>query len=105
MEKLPVTSYIRSVDIWLIFGQLIPFIMVINYLYKKCEYLTKFVFIKVVLFTIRELFNENDFINHHGPKISVNKKDGFFPTPSLWKDINFIAKFFGKSQLFGSDRS
>ena len=28
MEKLPVTSYIRLVDIWLIFGQLIPFIEV-----------------------------------------------------------------------------
>ena len=28
MEKLPVTSYIRLVDIWLIFGQLIPFIQV-----------------------------------------------------------------------------
>ena len=30
MEKLPVTSYIRLVDIWLIFGQLIPFIQVTN---------------------------------------------------------------------------
>ena len=28
MEKLPVTSYIRLVDVWLIFGQLIPFIQV-----------------------------------------------------------------------------
>ena len=26
MEKLPSTSYVRLVDIWLIFGQLIPFI-------------------------------------------------------------------------------
>ena len=32
MEKLPVTSYVRLVDIWLIFGQLIPFIEVISYL-------------------------------------------------------------------------
>ena len=29
MEKLPVTSYVRLVDIWLIVGQLIPFIEVI----------------------------------------------------------------------------
>ena len=28
MEKLPVTSYIRLVDVWLIFGQLVPFIQV-----------------------------------------------------------------------------
>ena len=26
MEKLPATSYVRLVDIWLIFGQLYPFI-------------------------------------------------------------------------------
>ena len=26
MEKLPATSYIRLVDVWLIFGQLMPFI-------------------------------------------------------------------------------
>ena len=32
MEKLPVTSYIRLVDIWLIFGQLIPFMEV-----KSCH--------------------------------------------------------------------
>ena len=29
MEKLPQTSYIRLIDIWLIFGQLFPFIQVI----------------------------------------------------------------------------
>ena len=37
MEKLPATSYVRMVDIWLIFGQLIPFIQVeppIKYLGK-----------------------------------------------------------------------
>ena len=30
MEKLPATSYVRLVDIWLIFGQLYPFIQEIN---------------------------------------------------------------------------
>ena len=29
MEKLPQTSYIRMVDIWLIFGQLFPFLQVV----------------------------------------------------------------------------
>ena len=48
MEKLPPTSYVRLVDIWLICGQLIPFI-------------------EVILITLRELYNEkNDEINHHG---------------------------------------
>ena len=49
MEKLPPTSYVRLVDIWLICGQLIPFI-------------------EVILLTLRELYNEEDYgnINHHG---------------------------------------
>merc|ERR1719153_2205070 len=48
MEKLPPTSYVRLVDIWLICGQLITFI-------------------EVVLLTLREVYNEdNDEVNHHG---------------------------------------
>ena len=48
MEKLPSTSYVRLVDIWLIFGQLIPFT-------------------EVILLTLMELYNEeDDEINHHG---------------------------------------
>ena len=47
MEKLPSTSYVRLVDIWLICGQLIPFI-------------------EVILLTVRELYNEEDETNHHG---------------------------------------
>ena len=47
MEKLPSTSYVRLVDIWLICGQLIPFI-------------------EVILLTLRELYSEQDEINHHG---------------------------------------
>ena len=29
MGKLPATSYVRLVDIWLIFGQLLPFVEVL----------------------------------------------------------------------------
>ena len=47
MEKLPPTSYIRMVDIWLIFGQLIPFI-------------------EVALLTVMESLNDQEEINHHG---------------------------------------
>ena len=47
MEKLPPTSYVRMVDIWLICGQLIPFV-------------------EVMLLTLMELYNETDTINHHG---------------------------------------
>ena len=47
MEKLPSTSYVRLVDIWLICGQLIPFI-------------------EVILVTLKELYTEDDETNHHG---------------------------------------
>ena len=47
MEKLPSTSYVRLVDIWLICGQFIAFI-------------------EVILITLRELYSEEDEVNHHG---------------------------------------
>ena len=48
MEKLPSTSYIRLVDIWLITGQLVPFI-------------------EVILSTAIELKRDGlTTINHHG---------------------------------------
>ena len=47
MAKLPPTSYVRMVDIWLIFGQLIPFV-------------------DVILLTCMELYNTADEVNHHG---------------------------------------
>ena len=39
MEKLPLTSYIRMVDVWLIYGQLFPFLEVV--LVTFTEYYTE----------------------------------------------------------------
>ena len=47
MAKLPPTAYVRMVDIWLIFGQLIPFL-------------------EVMLLTAKEHYNDAEVINHHG---------------------------------------
>ena len=54
MEKLPPTSYIRMVDIWLIFSILIPFL-------------------EVSIITFKEFNNVEDSIaiNHHGRMIEV----------------------------------
>ena len=52
MAKLPATSYVRMVDVWLIFTQLYPFL-------------------EVVLNTIIELYNEEEFTNHHGFKRNI----------------------------------
>ena len=48
MEKLPPTSYIRMIDIWLIVGQLLPFL-------------------QVAILTVREaVASDTALINHHG---------------------------------------
>ena len=48
MEKLPPTSYIRMIDIWLIVGQLLPFL-------------------EVALLTVKEtILDDTATINHHG---------------------------------------
>ena len=54
MEKLPPTSYIRMVDLWLIFSILIPFL-------------------EVSIITFKEYNNDEDSIaiNHHGRMIEV----------------------------------
>jgi len=52
MAKLPATSYVRMVDIWLIFTQLYPFL-------------------EVVLNTIIELYNDEEVTNHHGFKRDI----------------------------------
>ena len=53
MEKLPPTSYVRLVDIWLINGQLVPFL-------------------EVILLTVLELKRDGiSAINHHGFKRST----------------------------------
>ena len=55
MEKLPPTSYIRMVDIWLIYGILIPFL-------------------EVAILTIKEYNNveKEQTINHHGSARKVS---------------------------------
>ena len=55
MDKLPPTSYVRFVDIWLITGQFLPFL-------------------EVVLLTVKELFFETETINHHGSTKTVKIK-------------------------------
>ena len=65
MDKLPPVSYIRSVDIWLISVQLIPFVF-------------------VIIRTLQELYGESDIINHHGKTRDVKE---FLPTEKKANDI------------------
>ena len=74
MEKLPATSYVRLVDIWLIFGQLIPFVEVADKI-KTFLMIQIQIFTKVALFTTVERYNDDQFINHHGFQRNVKDKD------------------------------
>ena len=56
MEKLPSTAYVKMVDIWLIFGQLVPFL-------------------EVCLLTVKESYRIADIINHHGQARNVSKEE------------------------------
>ena len=86
MDKLPPTAYVKMIDIWLIGGQLIPFIEVV--LLTIIEMLIPFIemlilFIEVVLLTIIEMLRDGDgsgtqTINHHGqPRVLKVHTEGF----------------------------
>ena len=97
MEKLPATSYVRMVDIWLIFVQLVPFIEVNLLAQPPCAVLLIWnnANHQVVLFTVIELYNEGDYINHHGFERSVAEFKEESKTSSSNNIFN-IATFFGK---------
>ena len=57
MDKLPSTAYIKMIDIWLIFGQLIPFA-------------------RVVITTLMEQLREGQMdrlVNHHGTAMKMER--------------------------------
>ena len=59
MDKLPSTAYIKMIDIWLIFGQLIPFA-------------------RVVITTLMEQLREGQMdglVNHHGTAMKMERGD------------------------------
>ena len=68
MGKLPATSYVRMVDIWLIFGQLYPFIQGQNVSTRKLNVSAdaKLFLSQVVLLTIIEMHVFEEYTNSHG---------------------------------------
>ena len=72
MAKLPATSYVRMVDIWLTFTQLYPFL-------------------EVILYTIIELYNEEEETNHHGFKRAIPETQR---QKGKWKMENYLHSLF-----------
>ena len=60
-NNLPKTSYMKMVDVWLLFNLLLPFIVVLIHTYMD---------------TLRN--DEDREINHHGKSVQVNEGDNDF---------------------------
>ena len=94
MDKLPATSYVRMVDIWLIFVQLYPFVEGATFCRFKLSriffynssknVLNEYILIyksdlKVVLYTIIEMYVVEENTNNHGfrrfvPELKLEEK-------------------------------
>ena len=79
MEKLPPTSYVRMIDIWLIFGILIPFM-------------------EVCILTFKEYYNyEDQEMNHHGRPRQLNKVNLFSNEDGFKEKLTRLASILGAS--------
>ena len=75
-NSLPKTAYIKMVDLWLIFSQLIPFFELILHTYMQtlrekyiCAYIVQ------ILYILRDDDLEGMEINHQGTKLAVKESD------------------------------
>ena len=72
-NSLPMTSYVKMIDIWLLFNLVIPFVEVS----KKCfNFSESYIFVQVLLQTyieyLRGKLDEKKEMNHHGKPVVVN---------------------------------
>ena len=71
-QTLPPTAYVKMIDIWLIFAQLIPFLEVSFQFFLNC--LNSCICVKVLLHTFMDALRDDDDreINNHGNPIPVD---------------------------------
>ena len=101
MEKLPATSYVRLVDIWLIFSQLYPFIQ------ENFEELNNNLIpgLQVVLFTIIEMEIVEEYTNNHGFRRFVpesQKKEEVSISIQTWRIITKVICFQKSKKMVGN---
>ena len=72
---LPKTSYVKMVDVWLIFNLIIPFVEVNKREEETGELLTRILCVQVLLQThieyLRGKIEDSQTINHHGKKLEI----------------------------------
>ena len=76
-KSLPPTAYVKMIDVWLIFSQLIPFAEVEN-LEGLTMTMTYFLYHQVILHTFMDSLRDdgNREINHHGVARSIENQNG-----------------------------
>ena len=102
-NSLPKTSYVKMIDIWLLFNLTIPFAEVNTYYLWTIECnLTKYCWAQVLLQTyieyLRGLVEDKKTINHHGREVEVDL-DLVSEKPSLTQvyDLKWVSKSLASS--------
>ena len=73
-NNLPKTSYVKMIDVWLIFNLLLPFIEVLVHTYMDTlRSIFKLFFRKMFFFLNRD--DEDREINHHGRPVEVGEDE------------------------------
>ena len=72
-NSLPMTSYVKMIDVWLLFNLVIPFIEVSTR--HNCFQITDKIFVQVLMQTyieyLRSKLEEKKEMNHHGKSVVV----------------------------------
>ena len=77
MEKLPVTSYIRLVDIWLIFGQIIPFVEVkFGKIVFRSSFMpySRLLFLQLLKFSMKTTLSTTTVFPEMSPRLNLLEK-------------------------------
>ena len=72
-NALPKTSYVKMVDIWLLFNLVMPFAEVKQ---SKAKSLDGQVLLQTYIEHLRGLVERSKTINHHGKEVTVDLADG-----------------------------
>ena len=74
-NSLPKTSYVKMIDIWLLFNLTIPFaeVMSLNLFLRRCHQPKNVqVLLQTYIEYLRGLVEEKSTINHHGKEVHLN---------------------------------
>ena len=95
-NNLPKTSYVKMIDVWLIFNLLLPFIEVLVHTYMDTlRSIFNFSSEKWLMFFFLNRDDEDREINHHGRPVEVGEDENVHSNGVI--KVNLILNFLSKS--------